>query len=50
MQDLKYKMLRYMSAEELAESTIIAYSSCYEKIKSEVKTLQKPIPCITNQN
>lgn len=40
MQDLKYKMLRYMSAEELAESTIIVYSSCYEKIKSEVKTFE----------
>jgi len=36
MIETKYKMMRYMQAEQLAESTINLYSSVYEKLKKDV--------------
>jgi integrase len=39
MQDLKYRMIRYCSAENLAKSTIQTYSETYEKIKNDVGEL-----------
>lgn len=38
--DLKTKMMRYMSAEELAFSTIDSYSKTYNKLKYEVGELE----------
>jgi len=40
MQDLKYKMMRYMQAEGLAQNTINLYSSVYEKLKKDVGEIE----------
>lgn len=39
-QDLKYRMIRYMAAEELAPSTIELYSRIYEKIKFDAGEIE----------
>jgi len=38
--DLKYRMIKYCSAEQLADSTIQTYSETYDKIKNEVGDIE----------